>query len=201
MKRISYGLPIAIEEMILHGSSIANCKKALKEYSEYKDKSPKELQEILITASTYLFAERSAREFEKDFEYYRISPVMDDKTCQHCKDISKKIFKFSERESGVNFPPFHNGCRCTFTVEVGDWDKWMNDYVNNHDKSDNSSKASNTIYFDKIIFLCTIFGGWFGLHRYMRGQIGLGIIYTLTMGLFCIGWIVDIIVEATRPQK
>lgn len=62
----------------------------------------------------------------------------------------------------------------------------------------NSSKASNTIYFDKIIFLCTIFGGWFGLHRYLRGQIGLGIIYTLTMGLFCIGWIVDIIVEATR---
>ena len=57
------------------------------------------------------------------------------------------------------------------------------------------------IYNDKKILVCVIFGGWFGLHRYMRGQIGLGIIYTLTMGLFCIGWIVDIIVEATRPKR
>ena len=40
----------------------------------------------------------------------------------------------------------------------------------------------------------TIFGGWFGLHRYMRKQIGFGILYTLTFGLFTIGWFVDIII-------
>lgn len=57
------------------------------------------------------------------------------------------------------------------------------------------------VYYDKTILLCTIFGGWFGLHKYMRKQIGMGILYTFTAGLFCIGWIVDIIAEATRPRK
>lgn len=56
------------------------------------------------------------------------------------------------------------------------------------------------ITYDKTIFVCTILGGWFGLHRYMRKQIGMGILYTLTVGLFCVGWIIDIIVEATRPK-
>lgn len=36
-----------------------------------------------------------------------------------------------------------------------------------------------------------LFGGWFGLHRYMVGEIGMGILYTCTSGIFCIGWIID----------
>lgn len=57
------------------------------------------------------------------------------------------------------------------------------------------------VFYNKTIFLCTIFGGWFGLHRYMRRQIGMGLLYTFTIGLFCIGWIVDIIIEAKRPKN
>lgn len=41
--------------------------------------------------------------------------------------------------------------------------------------------------------IITIFGGWFGLHKYMDGKIGMGILYTCTAGLFYIGWIYDII--------
>lgn len=40
--------------------------------------------------------------------------------------------------------------------------------------------------------LATIFGGWFGLHKYLNKQIGMGILYTFTCGLFCIGWFYDI---------
>lgn len=40
-----------------------------------------------------------------------------------------------------------------------------------------------------------LFGGWFGLHRYLSGEIGMGILYTLTCGGFCIGWIRDICVS------
>ncbi len=39
----------------------------------------------------------------------------------------------------------------------------------------------------------TLFGGWFGLHKYMMGEIGMGILYTVTGGLFCFGWIIDTI--------
>lgn len=40
-----------------------------------------------------------------------------------------------------------------------------------------------------------LFGGWFGLHRYLSGEIGMGILYTLTCGGFCIGWIRDVCIS------
>lgn len=44
---------------------------------------------------------------------------------------------------------------------------------------------------DTALLLC-IFGGWFGIHRYYVGKIGSGLIYSLTLGFFMIGWILDI---------
>ncbi len=37
----------------------------------------------------------------------------------------------------------------------------------------------------------TLLLGYLGIHRYMAGEIGMGILYTCTGGLFGIGWIVD----------
>lgn len=45
--------------------------------------------------------------------------------------------------------------------------------------------------------LVTIFGGWFGLHKFMDRKIGMGFLYLFTGGLFCIGWIVDIVKACT----
>lgn len=47
--------------------------------------------------------------------------------------------------------------------------------------------------------LITLFGGWFGLHKYLNKQIGMGILYTLTFGLFCIGWIHDVVMVIKKP--
>lgn len=41
--------------------------------------------------------------------------------------------------------------------------------------------------------LLTLFLGPIGVHRFYRKQIGLGILYLLTGGLFFIGWIIDLI--------
>ena len=41
-------------------------------------------------------------------------------------------------------------------------------------------------------FLC-LFLGYFGIHYFYTGKIGMGILYLLTLGLFGIGWIVDIV--------
>lgn len=47
------------------------------------------------------------------------------------------------------------------------------------------------------LILC-IFLGWLGAHRFYARKYGTAIIYLLTMGVFCIGWIRDIIVLARR---
>lgn len=40
-------------------------------------------------------------------------------------------------------------------------------------------------------FLITWFLGWLGVHRFMRGQIGMGLLYLFTLGLFGIGATID----------
>lgn len=44
-----------------------------------------------------------------------------------------------------------------------------------------------------VAFLLCLLLGWLGVHRYYTGHILLGLIYTLTWGVFGIGWIVDLI--------
>lgn len=46
-------------------------------------------------------------------------------------------------------------------------------------------------------FVYCAWGGWFGLHQYYVGNIGKGILYSCTFGLFMIGWIKDLIQIST----
>ena len=49
----------------------------------------------------------------------------------------------------------------------------------------------------KTALLCCIFGGFLGIHQFYVGKIGKGILYLCTAGIFCFGWIIDIIKIAT----
>lgn len=40
--------------------------------------------------------------------------------------------------------------------------------------------------------ICLLFG-WLGVHKFREKKIGIGILYLCTLGLFCIGWMVDVI--------
>lgn len=55
--------------------------------------------------------------------------------CSKCADISHQVFYIKDRTPGVNFPPLHPWCRCTFEIYVDDWDKWQDDYVKRHSKN------------------------------------------------------------------
>ena len=48
-------------------------------------------------------------------------------------------------------------------------------------------------------FLCLFLGG-LGVHRFYEGKIGTGILWLLTLGLGGIGWIVDLVIIATKPN-
>ena len=49
--------------------------------------------------------------------------------------------------------------------------------------------------------LITFFLGGLGVHRFMAGKIGTGIIWLLTGGCLGIGWIVDIVKVCTGSFK
>ena len=87
---------------------------------------------LIYTEGTYVMAESTIQPFVEDFEKYRLSTVGEGKVCDICRDVAQETFDISDRQPGVNFPPLHPWCRCTFTIEVDDWDAWMEDYERRH---------------------------------------------------------------------
>lgn len=49
-------------------------------------------------------------------------------------------------------------------------------------------------------FVLTICLGWAGYARFRKGQVGLGVLWLFTFGMFCIGWLIDI-VQAYQEMK
>lgn len=87
---------------------------------------------LVFTEGTYVMGESTMQPFVNDFEYYRLSPVHDYKTCPICRSLAAQTFEIRNRQTGVNFPPIHPWCRCTWEIVVDDWDAWIDDYVRKH---------------------------------------------------------------------
>lgn len=45
------------------------------------------------------------------------------------------------------------------------------------------------------LIICVL-GGWFGLHKFFKGEIFWGIVYAVTGGIFGIGYVIDIVFSA-----
>ena len=52
-----------------------------------------------------------------------------------------------------------------------------------------------------VAFFICLFMGWFGAHYFYVGRPVMGILYFFTAGLFCIGWLRDIVVIASGSFK
>lgn len=51
-----------------------------------------------------------------------------------------------------------------------------------------------------IALVLCVFFGYFGAHKFYEGKTGMGIVYIFTCGVFCIGWLYDIVVLIGKPS-
>lgn len=123
------------------------------------------------------------------------------KTCPNCGASVKKVFC---RHCGEMIDS-----DCVVCPKCGKQTGYMNDkniIINNSANSSASSSASSSSCVleqgkrkNKWIsfFLClfTVFG-----HKFYEGKTGIGILYICTLGLFGIGWFIDLISLAMKPN-
>lgn len=101
----------------------------------FEDVSKNDAYRLIYTEGTFVMAESTMQPFVEDFEKYKVSTAGDGKVCSICSGIARNEYYIKDRKAGVNFPPFHSWCRCTFEIVVDDWDKWLDDYEKKHEKS------------------------------------------------------------------
>lgn len=124
------------QEDLINGVTISKVAIKLKALPQYDGIPLKQLKQDLFNYNTYLMAEQSIKPFEEDFDKYELSAIIDEKTCPVCRRMSGKVFNISDRQVGVNFPPLCDHCRCTWIPYIEDWDKWTENYTENHSKEE-----------------------------------------------------------------
>lgn len=95
------------------GDNYAKCVKALRGRFDVGASSAKALA---YTEGSYIMNESSIGAFADWYEEYAVSCAGDGKVCDKCAPLDGKRFRIKERVTGVNFPPFHTRCRCSYTV-------------------------------------------------------------------------------------
>ena len=128
-------------QAVARGDSYDKCVKSL--WERFSKVTRNDVYRLIFTEGTYVLNESAITPFEEDFESYEISTVGDGKVCAICRGIQGKVFDIKERTPGINFPPFHPWCRCSFEIVVDDWDKWLDEYERKHGK--NGDKIKNRL--------------------------------------------------------
>ena len=125
-----------------------------KEFAQRMGVSESRAAVLIHTESAHIAAEASMKGYrETGVKEYRFLATLQLKTCSICGMLDGRVFKFSERETGVNFPPMHPQCHCTYTgvteFNIGDkraardpvtgksgtvpknmtWEEWHKKYV------------------------------------------------------------------------
>ncbi len=106
-----------------------------------------------------------------------VKPDGNTKYCKKCGAImAEDMFYCLECGEAFDDLPYERGGKPIIYRQPGLWrNKWVS------------------------LILC-IFFGWFGAHKYYESKVVMGVLYTLSFGLFGFGWIADIIILACKPN-
>ena len=131
-------------------------------------------------------------------------PVFAEAGTKYCKFCGSKI-----HEKAVVCP--YCGCQVEEMASSPQPDRSTpnviinNNPVNNNNVNVQSYNSGNAAAYGRPInkwtafFLC-FFLGIFGAHKFYEHKTGMGILYLFTVGLFGIGWLIDLFVILFKPN-
>ncbi len=185
-------LYVATEKAMPIISSVKNSKNLEKELYTLKNK---QLSEIL-RRNEYPYSGKKdelVQRILENFTYKEISHILSDK--ETYIDNEPKNAKKDEKQdepliSHLRYFDYINNLKKNEPPPVHYTEpKREPVYTNNTPIITNISSKS----FVTDLFLCVLFG-WCGLHKFYEGKTKIGFLYIFTVGVFYIGWFVDIII-------
>ncbi len=121
-----------------------------------------------------------------DSEEFKKIQKLCDETIEKAENIKRKAKPNYQQYQNQNI--YNNSTTITRTAYVGS----QNTVVS----TKNSPPKNKWVAFALCLFL-----GFFGAHKFYEGKIGMGILYIFTVGLFYIGWFVDLVKILQQPTE
>lgn len=145
-EKLAQYLNTDIAQAFVRGDSYARIVRQLRQ--RFLKVTRNDAYRLVYTEGTHVMNEARAAAFEEDTEEY-VFRVQYDKPRRNgwrdiCDDLDGKIFKWSERVAGENFPPMHAWCHCTATPYISDREKWLDDYERRHTNGE-AQKVANRL--------------------------------------------------------
>lgn len=111
-KKLIRELKTELNQAIIRGDSLDKMSRALR---KRMDVSYKAASRLVQTEASYIQNESTYHSYKDSgvVTRYQYLATLDSRTSQICRDMDNKVFKLSEKQVGVNFPPLHPHCRST----------------------------------------------------------------------------------------
>lgn len=88
--------------------------------------------------TSYYSNEKELKTYEAlGIEYYMFMATLDDRTCDKCGELDRKVFEVKNAVQGINCPPMHMGCRCTTVA-------WFDDQLKDKQRRARDPKTGKT---------------------------------------------------------
>lgn len=114
-QKVSNKLFEELKNGIIKGERYEDISKVLKE--GYKKRSLSDIKKIVRTEGTAITNAVGLEMFEEEgYTEYKYSSVIDSRTTEICRSLDGEVFKISQAERGINFPPMHVNCRSGFEI-------------------------------------------------------------------------------------
>lgn len=98
--------------------------------------------------------------------------------CKYCGNIQDVIFTKEEKKSEAETEIIEPEIQEEVDIEVSEKKSFV---------------VTEKFKSSLIRLIICLLGGWFGLHKFIKGEIFWGFVYMFTGGLFGIGYVIDLI--------